>query len=232
MAQDSSTILVDMHAISLIALPIACFIFLAIVPKRTPPRYALVGWTVGLGGLVAFLCAACLCMEASPILQVIIPAACLWFVALFVAPRRARWIACLFCGICLLGFQQQYDAWAGKGTWTSAPKRRTNMEEQLHKRWVRDAEQLLIEASEVDEKGYEANWFSELPVKKNAPDGYRGPKPCWPRSDWVRCWHTDVTGLYRRHVYSGQDYWYQGGPLSEATGKIVIKDRPSASAGD
>lgn len=232
MGLSSSTIWVGIHAVALLALPACILVFLAISQKRVPPARSVIGWTA-LCSVMLFPSIPCLCMEASPYFQILIPVVCFWLTALLVKDKNKRYPVVVVCAIVYLILWQQYDFWATGREWTSAPGRTANTEKLRHKRAIEEAENALLEAAKSNDRTYAAMWYSELPCEKNV----RANEPlelrhCKPRSEWVACWHTRITGLFLRNVLSEQDYWYMGGPLSEATGKIVIKDRPVASASD
>ena len=221
------TLWVNIHAVVMLALPVLAIAFLWVMPKRRPRVKAVTGWTLLCVVVVGFLCMPCLCMEGPPFLQVVVPMACLWVLALWIKDDSRRVGAVLVCASATFVLSQQYEFWAHHHDWTSAPKARPVYERVRGENAVRDAEEVLLAAAEADTRVYPAMWWTDLPVVQQAlNDKENSSLRCPPKSVWEPCWHSYFTRLYCRHEISQQDFWYLGGPLKESRGRIVIMPRP------
>jgi len=220
------TLWVNVHAATMLALPILAFVFVCKTPKRRPPSKALVGWTLLCAVVTALMCMPCLCLEGPPFLQVVIPMACLWAVALFTGDRSKRIVGIFVCSIATLLLSQQYELWAHHRNWTSAPKGRSGMDRAKVNATIACIEEVLLSASDSDVTDYPAMWLSDLPAAKRALANEEiSLFACPPECTWEPCWHSSLTRLYCRRTISPRDYWYLGGPLKNAKGRVVIKPR-------
>jgi len=160
--------------------------------------------------------------------QWVIPAGCIWLIVLLIADRIYRFsIATLvFISGVILCFQ--YSDWVHKTGWTGNPEGMRLMAKNRPVVMIREAEEFLVGKAATDPIDYPAGWLKDLPPIKaeDSYDLYLGT--CPGLGEYTSLWHSSFTQLYRAKAGPGRDLWYLGGPIRDAKGRIVLRDRPES----
>lgn len=218
---------IALHAIVLIALPLGTIALLFAVRRRAPQDIEALIATVIAGVLV--LAARTFkhnCNSGQPYTQWAIPGLCLWVILLFVADRTFRSGCAAVMTFAMAALCWHFMGLMHEPGWTGDPQGMRAMEQNRPKVMIREAEEFLAGKAASDPIDYEPCWLSELPpirVAEISYELYLGK--CPGLGMFESCWHSKITGLYRAEVGRGRDLWYLGGPIKDAKGRIVVRER-------
>lgn len=210
------------HAIVLIVLPVAVAIALAAVKRRAPTnrQFTIALGIAAVGTLAAPMFNHHLCWEGEPRTQWLVLGPCLLLVLLFVnSPAWRRTLgAVVFVG--MMGLSCHFTnlvhetGWTGNQDWDGGAMSMF--------RSMRQSVAVVVSNSERPDVEMPAGWLRELPIWPAVQDQFGDQHPV--RREPSRVWHTWLTGLYRYSIIP-QDFWYSGGPLADATTRLVLRDR-------
>lgn len=214
------------HAVILLACPIATMLILWRASRRRPSRQSIL-----LAGFASVLL-MCICQATSYHLcnagrattQWLLPAACLFFVLAFLASTRLRWWMAGAVVIASIGLKCHYEDLIHQTAWTGNPEDRTTK-----RLYTRQAETMLRKLAEnplSHDAAYPAGWLRETPIWP-ALYAIAGDEWSWQeeldhpmKSVPISQWHSIFTRLYRSE-WPQVDYWYKGGPI--ATAKVELR---------
>lgn len=209
----------DVHAGLLIALVLGAMAALALLRRRAPTSRQ-VAIALGLAALVTLAAPLLnhhMCMEGEPRMQWLILGPCLLGMLMFVrsAPWRRVLGAALGAGIMGLSCHFMHlvhePRWTGNPDWDGVAISKAIVEP-----WSSDV------ATDYEELALPAGWLRDLEIWPEAAATLRRERP--ERRAVRPVWHTRLTGLYRYDLVP-LDFWYPGGRLSEAAGRIELRDR-------
>lgn len=210
------------HAIVLVALPVAVVIALAAMKRRAPTsrQFTIALAIAAVGTLAAPMFNHHMCLEGEPRMQWLILGPCLLLVLLLVnSPAWRRTIgAVVFIG--MMGLSCHFTDLVHERGWTGNPNWDGGANAVF--RSLRQSAAVVASDSENPNVEMAAGWLRDLPVWPAVQDLFGDQHPV--RRELNRTWHTWLTGLYR---YSSvpQDFWYPGGPLADGITKLEMRDR-------
>ena len=223
----STELQIVLHAIVLIALPLGTVALLFAVRRRAPKDIEALIATVVAGTLV--LAARTFkhrCNSGQPYTQWALPGLCLWVILLIVADRTFRAGCAAVIAFAMAALCWHFMGLVHEPGWTGDPNGMRAMAQNRPKVMIREAEEFLASKAAEDPIDYPAGWLSELPPIKVAEityELYLGK--CPGVGVYTSCWHSKITGLYRARAGTSRDLWYFGGPIKDAKGRIVVKER-------
>lgn len=216
-------ITVTTHAVILMLVPIVMLIAFLAAEKRRPTGHQVAVSAIIAGGTGVFadISSAHLCSEGNPLTQWIIPALCMGVVLCYFRNALPRRILAASLFVVMLALSMHYAGVVHEPKWTGNPRGRIlSMRVVFESQRQRLVEMLLV-LEEERNPSYEAGWLRDLPIPREL-DEQLAKKPF--RESATAVWHTWFTWIYRRER-AEQDYWYPGGPISEAAELIELRDR-------
>lgn len=223
----NESIWINVHAIVLIGLPIGTLAMLAICKKRKPRARDLLVGTIG-AGIVSLSGLSCkhLCNQGDPFFQWLIPAVCIWLVLLFVADGTWRRSVAVLLFVAEVALCHHFVEIVHRTGWTGNPAGMRAMEQNRPKVMIKEAEEFLATKAATDAIDYPAGWLKDLPPINAAETSYEFYLgDCPGLGKYSASWHSWFTGLYDSEQAIDRDLWYLGGPIKDAKGRIVVKDR-------
>ncbi len=221
---------VVIHAIVLISLPLGTLVLLLAVRRRAPQGgEALIAMTAAGVLVLGARAIKHNCDQGDPFMQWAVPGICLLIILLFVAD----WIFRIGCAA-LMTFAMAALCWHYMGLvhepgWTGDPKRMRLRDENRPKVMIAEAEAFFASKAAEDPIDYPACWLRDLPPIRVAEIKYElYVGKCPGLGVYSACWHSLATGLYRAQGGMPRDLWYLGGPIKDAKGRIVVKERPES----
>jgi len=227
---DELTVWVNLHAIAMLALPAGTVALLVFAKRRVPqPIHVLVA--TGVASIVGFNGYSCRhrCNAGDPVLQWIIPTVCIWLILMFMADAVWRRATAAFVLISMWFLCLQYNSWVHEPGWAGDPERIRRGSEATTSHAIEDTEAFLVAKEPTDPTDYAPCWLADLPPIKAEINGNRKYLSDPSRFTFHSCWHTGFTRLFRA-TSEHREFWYLGGPIKNARGRIIVKDRPSNSS--
>lgn len=216
-------ITVTTHAVILILAPLVTLIASFTVEKRRPTGHqaAVSAMLAGGSGILVLAFTAHLCLEGNPLAQCFILGSCMWVVLSYVRNALPRRVLAVSLFVVMSVLSMHYSNVVHEPKWTGNPRGRVRaFRVVFESQRQRLAEMLLILGDERN-PSYEAGWLRDLPIASELGE-QMVKKPF--RESATAVWHTWFTWIYRREK-TEQDYWYPGGPISEAADRIELRDR-------
>jgi hypothetical protein len=215
---------VNLHALTLLSLPIAAFAVSRLSPRRSPSRRQEMIATVVAGGsaFMVYALNSHLCFAGNPSSQCIIAGVSIWVVLAYTNQRWVRRGVSIAMIGAMVWLSVHYGDLVHDAKWTGNVQRLAvqaiKAESQLA-----DVRDTAMQVSTSDESVYKEGWLRELPVDAILKDEIGDDRPY--RAESQRLWHSWFTGLFQVDRVT-QDYWYPGGLLSDRASKIALKDTP------
>jgi hypothetical protein len=214
---------VTIHAILLLAIPVATAMVYVRGPRRTPSkRRPLFAAIIAVGmALLVLAINTHLCYAGDPWAQCLIIGVCLWAVLTYQRGGLARlWLSVVLVGL-MLGLSFQYVNLVHSSGWYGHPHPSPAV------KIVNDS-RLAVVRVKVEEAGvnnpvvYPEGWLRQMPcVPAIAGELKHTPY----RVEIGRAWHSWYTRIFPVHRIA-QDFWFPGGRLGEGGGSITLRDAP------
>jgi len=214
---------VTLHAILLLAIPLATVGGLLLLPGRRATLPALFVAVLVLYLAMSIIPRVHACGEGGAHTQLLLSGACLvpWLV--LIKPRLARFGGGGLLLLAMFGLSEHFTdvvhltGWTGNTSWRPEEKRSRAVVESLSV----SGDRIAVESG-CSEEVFPPCWLRELPMAGVIQE-YTGPFS--PRRRECRtAWHTWLTGLYPYELVP-QDLWYPGGPLGEGLRAVELRDR-------
>ncbi len=216
---------VDIHAITLLTLPVATGILLCCVPRRRPnSRQATIATAFAAGAIILVLALNThLCRAGNPAMQCLLGGVCIWGVLSFAANRWLRGTASLAIITIMFVLSSHYDSLVHGREWLGNVTNLAAAHEKLMDARLQRIRSKLHQISEGDAVVYSEGWVRDLPISSQLSEPLSGELPS--RIETRKVWHSSFTRLLSVR-WVRQDYWYPGGQISKAIEGIELRDMP------
>lgn len=217
----------NLHALALIGLPIvtlaACVKYRG---RGQPSERALLEALMAcvlvlvMGGLTFHSCRA-----GQPLMQCLIPGACVVIAVAGVRVPKARYALAAFIFVMMLALCSHYSdivhgpAYVGEISFWKYRAARLAMERSK-------AAAACEKLGENDHAAYAAGWLPEATFVAKHREDFEGVALEWERIEVSSLWHSFLTRLYRRTTRP-VELWFPGGKLRDAAARLEWRERPA-----
>lgn len=213
----------DIHALILIAVPLATLAAVAVLKHRSPTARQL-AVALSLTGLATLPITMTrhMCDEGQHLTQWLIPAPCLLAVLLLIESAAWRRLAAGLVCVGMVGLSCHFEKLAHDPGWTGNPKSGAPLRAAIRAQ----CQAAAVAAAQTDfaDAAYPAGRLRDLPGWPALREILEKHPPT--RRQVGRAWHTWLTGLYPYTVVA-QDYWFPGGRFDKGVAKLELRDFPS-----
>lgn len=224
---DELIIWVNLHAILMVAVVLGALALLILARRRRPrPATILVASIIALFTCMIGTGFHHACIQGQPVMQWMIPSGCIWVILLFVAGRLRKLIASTLLFVAMIVMCQQYSRWVHEDGWTGDIEAMRGSAINRQRVMISRAENFLADRAATNAAHFPACWMKDLPPVNADRESYKLylGNHLW-LGDYIRLWHSSFTRLYRAKAGTDRDLWYLGGPIKDAKGRIVVRER-------